>query len=269
MLTAACIDVTGSNRAMDVVWVGEDGHVTHRRVKGVEGTVDWAGEHLPRILAVDAPCEQNLARVSDASVRAQHGLDSGSYESFRVCEALLRKAGIGLYNTPRQNAPAWMRRGWDIYGRLQGELDYRLWRQPGRPQSQDGRTLIEVHPHASFVVGLGWIPHKKTTLAGQLERLAYLLAEAERLGIRLEDCGLSGEALAEAGSSLQRATWESIRAQGLHLPQLSHDLLDALAGLVTACLATRGRAFAVGEPEEGVIVVPEEPRGHYKKPAPQ
>ena len=41
------------------------------------------------------------------------------------------------------------------------------------------------------------------------------------------------------------------------------DILDSLAGLVTAITFVEGTAYALGKPEERVIVVPKEPKNGY------
>jgi len=44
-------------------------------------------------------------------------------------------------------------------------------------------------------VGLGWIPQNKQTLAGQLERLAYLRRECRDLGISIDKTMLAEDQL--------------------------------------------------------------------------
>jgi hypothetical protein len=114
--------------------------------------------------------------------------------------------------------------------------------------------IIEVHPHASFVVGLGWIPQIKKTLAGQLERAAYLRKECRALGITTEGTILEIDQLQQLLSTT--ATWDTIVSNGIVLPSLSHDQLDATVGLTTVVRAMCGDAVAVGHQEDGVIVVP-------------
>ena len=146
-----------------------------------------------------------------------------------------------------------MKRGWKLYSLLQ-ESGYALLDTPG-PVSRTERLTFEVHPHASFVVGLGWIPQSKDTLAGQLERAAYLRKECRELGISTAGTLLDTDQLQRLKSI--KATWKSIVEGGIVLPSLSHDQLDAMAGLITAVHVYRGGAVAVGHRGDGVIVVPE------------
>lgn len=248
-IKAACIDITGSSRAMDVAYV-EDDALNLQTASNLKKFLDWVGEREPDVIVVDAPSKENVGLVSKH--RNEFGIPEGSYENFRIAEALLKLKGIGLYNTPQTNPPEWMKRGWDLYSLLQGK-GYLLLDTPG-PVKSTGKGVLEVHPHASFVVGLGWIPQNKQTLAGQLERLAYLRRECRELGISIDKTMLAEDQLGQLKNT--SATWETIVADGVTLPEISHDQLDAIAGLTTAIRAMRADAVAIGHQGDGVIVVP-------------
>jgi predicted nuclease with RNAse H fold len=251
-VTAACIDVTGG-RAMDIAYVC-DQRLRFATVTSVPSFRKWVSEQKATIIAVDAPSKRNTGQV--ALSRSQHGIRDGKYGNFRVAEAILRQRGIGLYNTPQDKPPEWMERGWEVYEMLTA-LGYNLLDEPGRTSVIEGaNTVVEVHPHASFVVGLGWIPQTKQNLAGQFERLAYLRNECAELQI---DCceTFMGTDLLQSLHELD-VTWDQILLHGIRLPEISHDRLDAVVGLTTAIRAIRGEAFAVGQTSDGVIVVPRE-----------
>jgi len=185
-----------------------------------------------------------------------------TYGNMRFCEALLIARGVLAYSTPPDETAAdeWIQRGWRLYARLQSELGYALWKKPGVVSVSDRPTLIEVFPHACFVAGLGWIPQNKNLLGGQLERVAYLLEAAKRDGRSMNGTCLPATTMIEQfGGLLAGVNWDSIRISGIRLPKVRHDVLDAIAGLVTAIKAIEGAAFAVGDEEEGVIVLPKAP----------
>lgn len=248
-VTAACIDITGSSRAMDVAFL-EDGAIRLRIESNVNGFLNWVSQHQPEIIAIDAPSKENSGCVP--RLRQKYSIPDGRYDNFRIAEVLLKLKGIGLYNTPQKQPPDWMKRGWDLYSLLRG-IGFGVVESPGKVAAPP-KSVIEVHPHASFVVGLGWIPQSKRTLAGQLERAAYLRKECADLTLTCEGTPLAVDQLflLQGVSS----AWASIVTDGIDLPLLSHDQLDAMVGLTTAVRSMQGEAIAVGDPGDGVIVVP-------------
>jgi hypothetical protein len=264
----ACLDLTGSKRAWDLVWVkGETvGHVKFRKRSKQEDFFAWVKENQPVNLAIDAPSGYNLKRTLAPETRQARGWDK-TYKNMRLCEADLREREIKLYFTPADavKAASWIQCGWQVYDRLKKDFGYKLYDRPGSVQLGGERVLLEVHPHASYVVGLGWIPQAKDSVPGQLERIAYLL-DAARQGEK----PWIGKAMPPATflrtlvSDLQRLTWDIIREKGVRIAGESHDKLDALAGLVTVAKAREGTAYAVGDPGEGVIVLPAKPCSSYR-----
>lgn len=264
----ASIDVTQGDRSMDVTWL-EAGCcvVRHARLPNVEEVIAWVETHRPRVLGIDAPCKRNVKRTTRANVRQQHGFTRDRFLNCRVCEALLRQRNIQIYSTPQENPPGWIRAGWTIFDRLESELGYRIWDQPGPVRvSGPAPIAMEIYPHACFVVGLGARPANKQTIAGALERIAWLLHAAEEMQSPLEgDVWPSADLLTDLQARFARLQWSDIRTQGVNLPTLpSHDALDALAGLMVAIGCLKGTAWAVGDPEEGVIVLPSPPDRQYR-----
>lgn len=86
-----------------------------------------------------------------------------------------------------------------------------------------GVEVIEVFPYATKVLLFGRRMPKKTTREGR----RWLRARMQRLVPGLADAG-----------------------------PLSHDELDAVVAAYTALLHGTGRAVSLGDPEEGVIVLP-------------
>lgn len=251
-IEAACIDVTGSSRSMDIAYV-ENNVLKLTIVSGRDAFFDWVEQYRPQCLAIDAPSKHNTGQVEN--YRKRFSIPDGKYGNFRVAEVLLKMKGVGLYNTPMEDADDWMVRGWEIYDKLRGK-GFKLVDQPGTIQAEDEPTMLEVHPHACFVVGLGWIPQTKSGLAGQIERVAYLRQECLTHGLDVSETFLAEDQLEPLKSA--DVTWESIVNNGIRLPVVSHDQLDATAGLLTAIRAKEGKAFGVGVNEDGIIVVPNE-----------
>jgi predicted RNase H-like nuclease len=198
------------------------------------------------VVAVDAPQSPNGGLLALPEVRRQYGLRpySTTWSQFKVCEYLLRQHGIGIYNTPAEEAEAktWMRLGWQLYARLR-DAGFQPLRASGA--SAPARSFIEVHPHACFTVLLGHFPYKKTTLEGRLQRQLLL----DQRGVYVHDPMEVFEEITR-----HRVLAGTLEYRGL----LSHDELDALVSAYTAYLAaTRPREVTwLGDESEGQIVVP-------------
>ncbi|MBI4216517.1 MAG: DUF429 domain-containing protein [Chloroflexi bacterium] len=85
----------------------------------------------------------------------------------------------------------------------------------------EGHTVLEVYPYACFAVLMGCLPDKKARRAGREQRR---------------------DALAKQGISLEEGR--------------SHHLLDAAVAAYTAYRWAAGEGSAVGDPDEGRIVLP-------------
>lgn len=261
----AALDIA-LNRRVDGVWMDTESPVVHHRRlpkrDGVNGILRWINElDRPGIIAIDAPSKRNIGRSRLSRHRETYSWKEGSYQDLRVCEALLRQRNIGTYQTIRQSPASWIQFGLEIYNGIRRKFDYHLYETPGPVCLKNGvRTLVEVHPHACFVIGLGWIPKKKTTLAGQLERIAYLRKLRSEYDVQIDAVYLPEDNILSSFQEFFRSTdFDAIARSGLALPSFSHDLLDALVGLDTVIRCMDGTAYGVGESDEGVIVVPQEP----------
>ena len=259
----ASLDITGSCRAWDMTYVkAEDGVVHHEPFSGNDKFADvlgWVKTHRPHLIAIDAPSGMNLGKTTQEEIRKERKWKQDKYLSMRLCEADLRSHGIEIYSTPSDKtlAQSWIQNGWELYAALCDELGYSRLSVPGPVATPNRPTLVEIYPYAGFVVGLGWKPLPKESLSGQLERASFLLQAATWNGKPLTGEPLPRpDTLSVLSQQLSRATWEEIRETGITLRSFGHDVLDSVVGLVTLIRLLEGHACAVGDPDEGMIVVP-------------
>jgi len=196
------------------------------------------------MVAVDAPQSPNGGLMASDEYRARLSPPPapGRWLRFKVCEYLLKQRGIGLYNTPNDEAalPSWMRLGFELYAALRA-AGYQRY----QPNSRAPRQVMEVHPHACFTVLLGHTPTPKDLLEGRLQRQLVLYR--------------AGLAVPDPMSALEEITAHHLLTGKLILPDLlSHDALDALAAAYTAYLAGTApdQVTPIGDPDEGQIVLP-------------
>jgi hypothetical protein len=199
------------------------------------------------VTAVDAPQSLNGGLMASPEYRARLAPPPppGRWGGYKVCEYQLKRRGIGLYSTPAslEGAPAWMQTGLALYAAL-AEAGYVRY----AAGSDAPRQVLEVHPHACFTVLLERLPLPKLTLEGRLQRQLALY----RAGVEVRD----------PMEALEELTAGHLLAGRVELPGLlTHDALDALAAAFTAYLAAREpeSVTAVGDPEEGQIVLPVKP----------
>lgn len=178
------------------------------------------------VVAIDSPLKPSmmLLRHDDArrvyGLPARQGLNGLVYANYRVCDYELIRRGMPLYQVADDEArcAGWMRVGFALAHALRGAG----LREP-RDRSDHQATLLEVFPDAAFVTLLGGRPARKSGRdpTGRAQRRSAL----ESAGVRLP-CG--------AG----------------------HDALDAAAAAYTALRWRRREGCAVGDPGEGLIVLP-------------
>jgi len=189
------------------------------------------------VAAVDAPSGPRLdLLVPGAPLREQLELPLGRYERHRVCDALLFRRRLPLYPVPSaaQALAAWERWigvGFELFAAL---APLELFRPPvpaGDVQGLAGHgalscgRLCETYPDAVFCALIGHRPAPKRTPWGLQERIAAL-----------KQCGV-----VDADGGLWHRTL---------------DELDACAAAYTAYVLAGGGASWVGDPREGVIVLP-------------
>jgi hypothetical protein len=186
------------------------------------------------VVAVDAPSGRRLDLLRDgAPARAALRLPAGRYERMRVCDAMLFRRGLPLYPVPAEGQPIttwerWIEIGFELFDALAGlELFRPGGTYEGRldPGALAHGRLCETYPDAIFCSLLGHRPSPKRTPWGLQQRIAALKLK----GIVDEDGGL----------------W-----------QRTVDELDACAAAYAAYGLAAGLGTWVGDPEEGVIVLP-------------
>jgi len=199
-------------------------------VEQVARTIQGLGH---AVVAIDAPSGRRLDLLAaGAPARAGLGLPDGRYERMRICDALLFRRGLPLYPVPAEGQPPTVWERWIEVGFQQFEaLSWLgLFRPPPTAAYQGGvdpayGRLAETYPDAIFCTLLGHRPSPKRTPWGLRQRIEAL----QRKGIVDEDGGLWHRTL---------------------------DELDACAAAYAAYGLAAGLGTWVGDPGEGVIVLP-------------
>ena len=189
------------------------------------------------VAAVDAPSGPRLDLLAPgAPLREQLELPQDRYERHRVCDALLFRRRLPLYPVPSasQALAAWERWigvGFELFAALAALELYRPVAPAGDVQGlaaqgalSSGR-LCETYPDAVFCSLIGHRPAPKRTPWGLQERITAL----KQRGVVDADGGLWHRTL---------------------------DELDACAAAYAAYVLAGGGASWVGDPREGVIVLP-------------
>ena len=204
-------------------------------VEQVARTIEGFGRGQT-VVAVDAPSGPRRDLLGPgAPLRAEIGLPDGRYERMRVCDALLFRRGLPLYPVPPagqspQGWEQWIGVGFELFDALSGLGLYRPPAAPGGIEPVGAAALrfgrlCETYPDAIFCGLLGHRPSPKRTPWGLQQRIAALKVK----GIADADGGLWHRTL---------------------------DELDAAAAAYTAYAMAIGLGRWVGDPAEGVIVLP-------------
>ena len=188
------------------------------------------------VAAVDAPSGPRLDLLAPGQpLRAQLGVPDGRFERHRVCDALLFRRRLPLYPVPAANQALaawerWIGQGFELFaalaplgifrpdadGAVQGLID---------PAALRFGRVCETYPDAVFCSMIGHRPAPKRTPWGLQERINALRAR----GVVDADGGLWHRTL---------------------------DELDACAAAFVAYVLANGGGSWVGDPREGVIVLP-------------
>jgi hypothetical protein len=207
------------------------------------GTVDDVAQTIlgfggEAVVAIDAPSGPRLDLLAAGMpLRATLGLPDGRYERMRVCDALLYRRRLPLYPVPAAEQAltrwqGWMQHGFELFAALDGlerftpdaSHGHRLEGPAGDGALRFGR-VAETYPDAVFCALLGHRPPAKRTPSGLQQRIAALKLR----GVADDDGGL----------------W-----------QRTIDELDATAAAYAAYALAAGSGGWVGDPREGVIVLP-------------
>jgi predicted nuclease with RNAse H fold len=190
------------------------------------------------VVAVDAPSGRRLDLLSPGMpLRAALALPAGRYERSRVCDALLYRRRLPLYPVPAAGEAlngwrTWIGMGFELFealeplGLFRPDAQDALEAPVGHGALRFGR-LCETYPDAVFCALLGHRPSPKRTPWGLQQRIAALKLR----GVVDDDGGLWHRTL---------------------------DELDACAAAYAAYSLGAGTGSWVGDPREGVIVLPVE-----------
>jgi predicted nuclease with RNAse H fold len=191
------------------------------------------------VVAIDAPSGPRLDLLAKGRpLRDALDLPAGRYETMRVCDALLYRRRLPLYPVPAAGtAPSrwqgWMQEGFDLFAQLDA-LDRFTPDAAASAGVYEGPTgdgalrlgrVAETYPDAVFCALLGHRPPPKRTPHGLQQRIAVLKLKG---------------VVDDAGGLWQRTV----------------DELDATAAAYAAYALATGRGGWVGDPREGVIVLP-------------
>jgi hypothetical protein len=201
---------------------------------GVARTVRGFGGEA--VAAIDAPSGPRLDLLAPGSaLRDELGLPDGRYERMRVCDALLFRRRLPLYPVPAVEQAlarweSWMTVGFELFAALEPLGLYR----PGDGDAVEAPVgdgalrfgrVCETYPDAVFCSLIGHRPPPKRTPWGLQQRIAALRLR----GVVDDDGGLWHRTL---------------------------DELDACAAAYAAYALAAGHGCWVGDPREGVIVLP-------------
>jgi predicted nuclease with RNAse H fold len=190
------------------------------------------------VVGIDAPSAPRLDLLAAGMpLRETLGLPEGRYETMRVCDAILYRRRLPLYPVPAADQAlsrwqGWMQHGFDLFAALDplelfrpdATMDAALEGPVGDGALRLGR-VAETYPDAVFCALLGHRPPAKRTPHGLQQRIAALRLK----GVVDDDGGL----------------W-----------QRTLDELDATAAAYAAYTLAAGTGGWVGDPREGVIVLP-------------
>lgn len=188
------------------------------------------------VVAIDAPSGPRLNMLAAGSpLRAALNLPEGRYETMRVCDTLLYRRKLPLYPVPAAEQAltrwqGWMQHGFDLFAALDGlqlytpDATHALEGPVGDGALRFGR-VAETYPDAVFCSLLGHRPPPKRTPWGLQQRIAALKLK----GVADDDGGLWHRTL---------------------------DELDGCAAAYAAYTLASGAGCWVGDPREGVIVLP-------------
>jgi uncharacterized protein DUF429 len=198
------------------------------------------------VVAVDAPSGRRLDLLAAGMpLREALALPEGRYERSRVCDALLFRRRLPLYPVPATGQAlatweGWMEVGFALFEALDRLGLFRpeagdLLEAPVRAGAMRFGRLCETYPDAVFCSLIGHRPSAKRTPWGLQQRITALRTR----GVVDDDGGLWHRTL---------------------------DELDACAAAYAARALAEGGGLWVGDPREGVIVLPvPELAGSYER----
>lgn len=192
--------------------------------------------------AVNAPMGVNRGLVRGKMKKEMFSPHQIRRAEFRLAEFQLRERGIHVTGTPSSvdACPAWMQSGFALYRKLE-RMGFKKY-----PAGEASHQALETHPHACFCALAGNAPLPKPSFEGKMQRQLLLF---ER-GLRIRD----------PMEFFEEITRYKLMKGNFPVEMLySPEQLDALAAAYTAWLAVNkpDHVSAIGDPKEGVIILPE------------
>ncbi|MEJ2570306.1 MAG: DUF429 domain-containing protein [Anaerolineales bacterium] len=239
------IDPTAGRRPLDYAVLDKRKQILALDQGDIESVLAFVAGLERVVVAIASPQAPNKGLMRRSEIRRRNNLkaDGNTWTKWRVCEFMLRRCNIRLYNTPadEQKAPGWVRNGFHLFRRLE-ELSFRPYIVGDEPADH---AIIEVSPHACFSVLLEHRPLLKRTLEGRMQRQLVLYQEGLDVSNPLR--------------VLEEITRHHLLTGNLPLDGLYEaDPLDALAAAYTAFLVGEepNQVTQVGEAVEGLITLP-------------
>lgn len=212
------IDVS-LGRGLDVVLLSERRVLASWSAVGPERLRELLVEHRPLGVGIDGPPKPGLGLLHDPAEAARLPVPPrpGTHRDRRIAEYELSRRGIGSHQTPNDESRLF------TWMTVAFEA-FAAAREAGYPtyagNGEAAGTAFEVFPYASYVALAGCLS------PGRRHRLAWRRAVLAGAGVR----GLAGDA--------------------------SIDVLDAACAALTAERFLAGDGSFVGDPREGVVVLP-------------
>ena len=235
------IDPTSSHKSFTYAALDKGLNLVALSDGELEDVIAFVAGHPSAVVAINAPAGLNRGLVRDKKKDMFKSLKTRAL-GFRVAELDLRERGIPISGTPAtvSACPAWVQAGFTLYRKLE-KMGFKKY-----PTDQSPHQLLETQPHAAFCVMAGVVPQSKPSLEGKIQR-QLMLYEA---GVRIKDPMDFFEEITR--HKMLKGTWP---LDMLYQPEQ----LDALVAAYTSWLAIHkpDDISAVGDPKEGMIVLPE------------
>lgn len=239
------IDPTAGRRPINYAVIDRRKQILALDQDDIESVLAFVAGLENVIVAIAAPQGPNMGLMRQPEIRRLNNLrpEGKTWVKWRVCEFMLRRRNIRLYNTPAdvKKAHGWIQNGFLLFRRLK-EMSFQSYLIGESPAAN---TLLEVNPHACFSVLLGHRPLIKRTLEGRMQRQLVLYQEGLELYNPLH--------------VLEEMTRHHLLTGNLPLEGLNEaDTLDALVAAYTAFLVGEEprQVIQVGEEDEGLITLP-------------
>jgi len=206
----------------------------------------FLGGQSNALAAINSPMTTNKGLLKREHIRKRLSPSSylGKWVNLRLVEYELLERGINVPRTPdsKKTSPRWMKLGFHLFEEL-NKLGFSLY-----PDPSTEKQYFECQGEAAFWNLLGHSPLKEGTLAGRLQRQVVL--------------SLANMRVPDAMRFFEEITRHRLLANQLPDEKIySAEELNALIAAYTAflCATQEGKTIKIGDEEEGIIYLPENP----------